>query len=184
MKNLIRCVFLLCCGALTACQSPTPLLDQPGAADSRYLLAEGDQVSIVVSGEPDMTMRFMLDNSGLIVFPYIGQLSLAGKSPEEVSAELTRRLRGDYLQNPMVTVTVSQFRKFFILGEVKKPDGYAYEPGLTVEKALALGGGFTDRADKKDISIRLSGTHQLLENVDVRHSVHPGDTVIIGMSFF
>ncbi|MBW7981433.1 polysaccharide export protein [Enterobacillus tribolii] len=158
-------------------------MDTP-SADNRYWLGEGDQVNIVVAGEPDMTMRFMLDNGGTITFPYIGQLRLSGKTPEEVSAEITRRLRGDYLQNPMVTVTVSQFRNIFILGEVKKPDGYAWQPGLTVEKALALGGGFTDRADKHDLSIRLSGSNELLENVDLRHSVHPGDTVIVGMSFF
>ncbi len=183
MKNLTRTLFLLLCGMLTACSSPTPLMDTP-SADNRYWLGEGDQVNIVVAGEPDMTMRFMLDNGGTITFPYIGQLRLSGKTPEEVSAEITRRLRGDYLQNPMVTVTVSQFRNIFILGEVKKPDGYAWQPGLTVEKALALGGGFTDRADKHDLSIRLSGSNELLENVDLRHSVHPGDTVIVGMSFF
>lgn len=45
------------------------------------------------------------------------------------------------------------------------------------------GGGFTDRADRQDINIRLSGSNQLLENVDLTHSVHP-DVVIIGMGFF
>lgn len=183
MKNLIAMFLLLCCSLVTACSTPTPLMDTP-SKDNRYWLGEGDQVSITVAGEPDMTMRFLLDSSGTIVFPYIGQLVLSGKTPEEVSAELTKRLRGDYLQNPMVTVTVTQFRNIYILGEVEKPDGYPWQPGLTVEKALALGGGFTDRADKHDLSIRLSGSNTLLENVDVRHSLHPGDTVIIGMSFF
>lgn len=183
MKTLTLTLLLLLSGVLTGCQSTTPLMDTP-STDTRYWLGEGDQVNIVVAGEPDMTMRFMLDSSGVITFPYIGQVQLTGKTPEEVSAELTRRLRGDYLQNPMVTVTVTEFRKFFILGEVKKPDGYPWAPGLTVEKALALGGGFTDRADKKDLSIRLSGSNTLLENVDPRHSVQAGDTVIVGMSFF
>lgn len=167
---------------LAGCQS-TPLMDDP-ATNNRYYLGEGDQVNIAVAGEPDLTMRFMLDSAGVITFPYIGQLSLKGKTPEDVGAELTRRLSGDYLQNPMVTVTVSEFRKFFIMGEVRKADGYAWAPGLTVEKAIALGGGFTDRADKKDLNLRLAGSNQLLENVDPRHSVHAGDTVIVGMSFF
>ena len=158
-------------------------MDTP-AQDNRYWLGAGDQINIVVAGEPDMSMRFLLDNSGTIAYPYIGQLRLLGKTPEEVSAELTQRLRGDYLQNPMVTVTVTQFRNIFILGEVENPNGYPWQPGLTVEKALALGGGFTDRADKHDLSIRLSGSNELLENVDVRHSLRPGDTVIVGMSFF
>ena len=158
-------------------------MDTP-SQDNRYWLGEGDHINIAVAGEPDMTMRFLLDSSGTISFPYIGQLRLIGKTPEDVSAELTQRLRGDYLQNPMVTVTSTQFRNIFILGEVEKPDGYPWQPGLTVEKALALGGGYTDRADKHDLSIRRSGSNELLENVDVRHSLRPGDTVIVGMSFF
>ncbi|MDN6089255.1 MAG: polysaccharide export protein [Enterobacterales bacterium] len=183
MKNLIPALLILLCSILTACSTPTPLMDTP-SKDNRYWLGEGDQINIAVAGEPDMTMRFMLDNGGTITFPYIGQLRLIGKTPEEVSAEIAQRLKGDYLHNPMVTVTVSQFRNFFILGEVEKPDAYPWQPGLTVEKALALGGGFTDRADKHDLSIRLSGSNELLENVDVRHSLRPGDTVIVGMSFF
>lgn len=111
------------------------------SAETRYLIGEGDQVNIVVSGEPDMTMRFMVDNSGNINFPYIGPLQLTGKAPQDIAVDITQRLSEGYLQNPMVTVSISQFRKFYVTGEVKKPDGYFYEPGLTVQKALALGGG-------------------------------------------
>ncbi|MGL4195476.1 MAG: polysaccharide biosynthesis/export family protein, partial [Edwardsiella piscicida] len=106
------------------------------------------------------------------------------KTPQQVALELTERLRGDYLRQPMVTVSVAQFRDFFILGQVKRPDGYAYQPGLTVEKALALAGGFTDRADHGDLSIRQAGSDRLLKNVAMTHRVQPGDTVIVGMSFF
>lgn len=101
-----------------------------------------------------------------------------------MTKELTQRLTGDYFTTPMVTVSIAEFRKYYVSGEVKSPNGFAYEPGLTVEKSIAQAGGFTDRADRKDINIRLSGSNQLLENVDLTHSVHPGDVVIIGMGFF
>nr|WP_210423828.1 polysaccharide biosynthesis/export family protein [Dickeya sp. CFBP 2040] len=179
------CIFLCLSALLAGCTLSSPQqMDKPDSEDTGYQLDEGDAVNILVYGEPEMTMKFMLDKSGAITFPYIGQLVLKGKTPGQVSEELTHRLRGDYLQNPMVTVSIAEFRKFYITGEVHKPNGYGYEPGLTVEKALALAGGFTDRADRKDIAIRLSKSNQLIENVDVRHTVHPGDTVIVGMSFF
>ena len=89
-------------------------MDTP-SQDNRYWLGEGDHINIAVAGEPDMTMRFLLDSSGTISFPYIGQLRLIGKTPEDVSAELTQRLRGDYLQNPMVTVTITQFRNILLI---------------------------------------------------------------------
>lgn len=185
MKIMKLLAFLLFSVLLAGCTaSPPPLMDNPDVESKGYLLDAGDTVSINVYGEPDMTMKFIIDKSGTITFPYIGQFVLKGKTPEQVSAELTNRLRGDYLQNPMVTVNIAEFRKFYVSGEVAKPSGIPYEPGLTVEKAIALAGGYTDRADRKDINIRLAGTNQLLKNVDVRHSVHPGDIVIIGMGFF
>ncbi|CNI46123.1 polysaccharide export protein Wza [Yersinia rohdei] len=185
MKIMRLCIFLFFSVLLAGCTTPAkPLMDDPNVQSEGYLLGAGDAVNIVVYGEPEMTMKVVLDKSGTINFPYIGRLELKGKTPEQVSSELTTRLRGEYLQNPMVTVSVAEFRKFYLSGEVKNPNGYAYEPGMTVEKAIALGGGFTDRADRKNISIRLSGSNELLSNVDVRHSVHPGDIVIIGMGFF
>ncbi|MGI8471206.1 polysaccharide biosynthesis/export family protein [Pectobacterium brasiliense] len=185
MKIIKLCIFLCLSVWLAGCSPPSQRqMDKPESETTGYPLDEGDAVNILVYGEPDMTMKFMLDKSGAITFPYIGRLVLKGKTPEQVGEELANRLRGDYLQNPMVTVSIAEFRKFYITGEVEKPNGYAYEPGLTVEKALALAGGFTDRADRKDVGIRLSNNNQLIENIDVRRVVHPGDTVIVGMSFF
>lgn len=160
------------------------LVDNPSDTVDDYKLDAGDTINIVVYGEPDMTMKVMLDKNGVMIFPYIGTLTLKGKTLLQVSNELIQRLQGDYLLSPKVTVTIAGFRKFYISGEVKNPDGYTFEPGLTVEKSIALAGGFTDRAKRNDIKIRLSGSNQLLSNVDLTHSVHPGDVVIIGMGFF
>lgn len=159
-------------------------MDDPAAVAEDYRIGAGDTVNIVVYGEPEMTMKFIVDKSGTINFPYIGVLGLKDKTPEQVNSELTQRLRNGYMVNPMVTVSLAEFRKFYVSGEVKSPNGFAWEPGLTVEKAIAQAGGFTDRADRKDINLRLSGSSQLLENVDLTHSVRPGDVVIIGMGFF
>jgi len=159
-------------------------MDDPATVQQDYRLGAGDTVNIAVHGQPDMTMRFILDKSGEINFPFVGALKLKDKTVEQVTNELTQRLTGDYFTSPMVTVSIAEFRKYYVSGEVKSPNGFAYEPGLTVEKSIAQAGGFTDRADRQDINIRLSGSNQLLENVDLTHSVHPGDVVIIGMGFF
>ena len=185
MKIIELCAFLLFSILLVGCTtSRPPLMDDPAAVAEDYRIGAGDTVNIVVYGEPEMTMKFIVDKSGTINFPYIGVLGLKDKTPEQVNIELTQRLRNGYMVNPMVTVSLAEFRKFYVSGEVKSPNGFAWEPGLTVEKAIAQAGGFTDRADRKDINIRLSGSNQLLENVDLTHSVRPGDVVIIGMVFF
>ena len=79
---------------------------------------------------------------------------------------------------------IAEYRKNYWVVEVKKPEGYEWEPGLTAEKAIALAGGFTDRADRHDIRIRQFRGGKLLENVAADSAVQAGDTIIIGMSFF
>jgi polysaccharide export outer membrane protein len=167
---------------LAGCSSPPQTVRTP--PETVYHLDAGDEINITVSGEQDISMRFKLDSSGSINYPYIGKVTLKGKTADEVGNDIADRLRGDYLQAPMVTVSVTEFRKIYLLGEVQKPDGYAWEPGLTAEKAIALAGGFTDRADHHDISIRQAVSGKLLNNVALDSAVEAGDTVIIGMSFF
>ena len=66
-------------------------------------------MNIAVSGEQDLTMRVKIDNSGSIDYPYIGSLLMKGKTPEQVSNEIADKLRGNYLQAPMVPwLAVSQ----------------------------------------------------------------------------
>ena len=185
MKIMKLCAFLLLSIVFAGCKSTQPtLMDNSVVDTANYLLGAGDTVNINVAGQPDLTMKVVLDNSGAINYPYIGKLELKGKTASQVDAEITQRLQKGFVLNPMVTVNIAEFRKFYISGEIENPNGYAYEPGLTVEKAIALGGGYTDRADRSDLRIRQSSTGELLENVDVTHSVLPGDLVIIGIGFF
>ena len=60
---------------------------------------------------------------------------MKGKTPEQVSNEIADKLRGNYLQAPMVTVSIAEYRKVYLLGEVKT-GWICREPGLTAEKPL------------------------------------------------
>lgn len=182
LKSKKLAAFPLLAMLLVGCSTPPQTVRTP--AETVYLLDAGDEINITVSGEQDISMRFKVDTSGAITYPYIGQVMLKDKSPEQVSKEIADRLRGKYLQSPMVSVTVAEFRKVYLLGEVKKPDGYAWEPGMTAEKAISRAGGFTDRADRTDLSIRQARSGKLLENVAPDSAIEAGDTLTVGMSFF
>ena len=45
-------------------------------------------------------------------------------------------LRGDYIIDPQVSVSIVSYRPFFIHGQVNVPGGYPYQPDLTLDKAL------------------------------------------------
>ncbi|WP_347368266.1 polysaccharide biosynthesis/export family protein [Vibrio vulnificus] len=158
--------------------------EQRDASLDDYLLGTGDKIEIIVYGEDDLSMKLKIGKAGLVNFPYIGEVKLTGRTPSEIETEIENRLRGDYLLNPMVTVNLESFRLFYISGEVEQPNGYEYQPRLTVEQAIAMAGGFTDRADKGDINIRSGSTSELIEDVELTHPVNPGDTVIVEQSFF
>ncbi|MGL0814945.1 polysaccharide biosynthesis/export family protein [Vibrio vulnificus] len=158
--------------------------EQRDASLDDYHLGTGDKIEIIVYGEDDLSMKLKIGKAGLVNFPYIGEVKLTGRTPSEIETEIENRLRGDYLLNPMVTVNLESFRLFYISGEVEQSNGYEYQPRLTVEQAIAMAGGFTDRADKGDINIRSGSTLELIEDVELTHPVNPGDTVIVEQSFF
>jgi polysaccharide export outer membrane protein len=77
-------------------------------------------------------------------------------------------------------VTISEYRPFFILGEVKNPGSYPYMPNMTVLTAVAIAGGFTPRASQDAISVtrQYSGKpYELRAQRGAR--VQPGDTVYV-----
>ena len=107
-------------------------------AAEEYLLEAGDEIAIQVYQESDLSMKVKLDRTGLINYPYLGNLKATGKTTAQLQQELDQGLRGDILINPSVNVSITRYRNFYIGGEVKSSGGYPFEPGLTVRQAVTL----------------------------------------------
>ena len=155
------------------------------SVDTHYRLGTGDEIRIQVYGEDDLSMETRISDSGLIAYPFIGELRVAGRTAAEVEAMIVDGLKPDYLVNPAVNVSVLEYRQFFIHGEVEAPGGYPFQPGLTVQKAIALGGGFTERASRQRIFVvHDDDPEQQRQSVGLNAPLRPGDTVIVDQSFF
>jgi protein involved in polysaccharide export with SLBB domain len=148
-----------------------------------YLLGAGDLVNIVVYDEPELSMEARVDSVGVVSYPFIGSLSMKGKSVSDVKRQIVSGLKGGYLINPEVTVTVLEYRQFFVNGRVKNPGAFAYQPGITVQKSISLAGGFDTRANKDDVSIT-SGESGDIRKVTPETLVQPGDVVSVERGFF
>lgn len=155
------------------------------AASSNYKLGSGDLISINVYGEDDLTIQTRLGESGVINYPYLGLVRVKGLSVAELETRLVKGLKGDYLLQPSVHVSVLEYRPFYIYGEVNRPGGYPFQPGLTVERAVALAGGLTERASKRKMTINrtISGREKAIA-VKMATSVQPDDSIFIKDSFF
>ena len=83
-------------------------------------------------------------------------------------------------KQPSVAVEVVQYRPIFILGEVKKPGQYKYQPGMTVLTAVAIAGGFTYRAVEDTFSVVRTASGKTIEARASRQSLlETGDVVTV-----
>ncbi len=160
------------------------LLLQPILALSdSYRLGAGDLINIVVYDEPDLSIETRLDSVGIISYPFIGDVRLAGQTVDDIKQQIAAGLKDGYLINPEVTVTITDYRQFFVNGRVKKPGGFAYQPGMTVQKAISLAGGFDTRADKDDIYLT-RGENGKDKKTTLETAVQPGDVITVERGFF
>src|SRR5688572_24379266 len=144
---------------------------------SSYKLGSGDMITIKVLGEEDLKReRVRLSDAGTISFPILGEIRVKGMTVGALEDHITRGLKGRYLLNPQVTVSIDEYRNFFVNGMVEKPGGYPFAPGMTVRKAISLAGGFKERASREKIHvIRDDDPKQTQRRVDLNTSILPGD---------
>jgi polysaccharide export outer membrane protein len=152
---------------------------------TNYRLAADDRVSITVFGEPDLSLeKVRIATNGTISIPLIGQIKVTGLTASQVEKKVAALLADGYLKKPGVTVSIAEYRLFYITGEVKNPGGYGYRDGLTVHKAVSLAGGFSERANKNKISITHEDSNDEVEGVKLNDQVRPGDVINVKESFF
>jgi len=158
--------------------------DEP-VSNEAYTLGPGDRILISVLEEPGLSMTLQLNEAGILNYPFLGELKLAGLTVRELEMLITAGLKGPYLVDPEVTVTIKEYRPFYIYGEVNDPGGIPYRPGLTLHGAIALGGGFTERAAKlKTTVIRSTDPAKQERLIGLNDTVLPGDVINVPQSFF
>jgi polysaccharide export outer membrane protein len=167
-----------------ASQSAPPATTN-GGGDYGYHLGSGDKVRVIVYGEDDLGGEFDVDSTGFVRLPLIGQVQAAGLTVRDFEQMVTQRLADGYLKAPRVSVDVTAYRPFFIIGEVGKPGEYAYVNGMNVVTAVALAGGYTYRADNSDVYVRRNGSRKEEElPANERTIIYPGDIIRISERFF
>jgi polysaccharide biosynthesis/export protein VpsN len=182
MKALSRLLFL----AAVALAAALPAAAQQPPQLSQYKLGSGDLVSIRVLGEEDLKReKIRLSDAGTVSFPILGEIRVRGMTVGALEEHITAGLKGRYLLDPKVNVTIEEYRSFFVNGMVEKPGGYPFVPGLTVRKAISIAGGYKERAAREKVTIiRDDDPSQVPKRVDLNSAVFPGDIVTIEESFF
>lgn len=175
MIKVITFLFFLLASSVWALHAQT---------NENYVLGPGDTIVIQVFGQDDMKLETELTDSGTINYPFLGTIKVTGMTLKEVEQKIYTGLKGDYYVEPSVFVGILRYRPFYIHGEVKKPGGYPYQPGMTVNQAIALAGGLTERASKEKIFISREGDKDKTTPGDLNSRISAGDTITIEQRFF
>jgi polysaccharide export outer membrane protein len=90
------------------------------------------------------------------------------------------------VKNPRVSVEISTYRPFNVIGEVKNAGQYPYRPGLTLNDAIAMAGGNTYRANQHTAYVRRAdATGETTVQIDKSSmTVAPGDNIRIPERYF
>lgn len=182
VRSACLCLATLVMLTIAGCGAPgseLPLL--PVASPAAYNLGPGDQVRIITYGEETLTGEFRVNDSGSIALPLIGAVHAAGLTSAELETSVGSALqRANLVRDPSVAVEVIAYRPIYVLGEVNKPGQYAYQPGMTVVTAVAVGGGFTYRAVEGYAAIVRTVEGKAVEGRASRQNyVLPGDVITI-----
>jgi protein involved in polysaccharide export with SLBB domain len=192
---------LLASLALAACDSdPTPIVPSAQLASTStsggaaavpdggpdYKLGPNDRVRIIVFGQPTLTGEFSLDGNGVLAFPLIGNIPAQGVTTAELQKLIAAKLEPDYLINPSVSAEVVTRRPFYVIGEVHKPGNYPYVTDMTALNAVAMAGGFTNRARKNEFYVKRLDQNGKMVRVEAKAGtvLRPGDTLEVRERLF
>jgi polysaccharide export outer membrane protein len=145
----VRCA-AACCAlaslALQAAESAPPA--------TAYRLQAGDQLTVSVWKEAELQSDVLVRPDGGISFALAGDLPAAGRSVDELRADLEARL-AKYIPDVVVTVATKLVtgNRIYVIGKVNKPGDFMLGRPTDVMQALSLAGGTTPFAEVDAIRV-------------------------------
>jgi polysaccharide export outer membrane protein len=186
--SLIQAIAAVACllPAVAGAHDGAALRQSPGpSVEDSYQLGTGDKVRVIVFGEDDLGGEFTIDGNGRISLPLIGQLAASGHTASALEQQIETKLADGYVNNPRVSVQITTYRPFYVIGEVNHPGEYAYVNGMSALNAVALAGGYTQRSKESTIYIRRNGSpDEEAVPADQMTRIYPGDVIRVPLAPF
>jgi protein involved in polysaccharide export with SLBB domain len=181
--------FFSCLGAAAQETGPAPanpaVTAAAGNEHGTYTLGAGDKLRVIVFNEENLSGEFVIDGTGYVRLPLIGQIQAAGLTVFDFEKEVTSKLNAGYLVDAKISVEVINYRPFYIIGEVNKPGEYPFVSDMNILNAVALAGGYTFRADDTYVFVRAkNATKEERVSADQNTKVNPGDIIRVAERFF
>ena len=96
----MRTLMLFCAMLFVAATA----LAQESQEASSYTLNTGDHVQVFVFEEPDLSIDAVLDDTGAISYPLLGELKVRGLTARELETKITEGLRGRFPESRLIAI--------------------------------------------------------------------------------
>ncbi len=136
----------------------------------------GDHLSVQVYGDQTLTQNVTVLNDGTIAYPLVGEVPVAGKTPEQAATVLKDRLL-KFVRHPVVTVAITELAQpdIMVLGDVKNPGKYQLRSDAHLSDAIAAAGGMPDIDGNYPVA-RISNPQGNVTQVSLQKLLRQGDT--------
>jgi polysaccharide export outer membrane protein len=141
---------------------------------------------ITVFEQDGLTGTYAIDQAGYIAFPLIGAVPARGRTLAGARRRhRSQACRQGYLRDPDVSIEVDRYRSFFIMGEVGEAGQYSYVAGMTVQNAIAIAGGYSSRANQRNVDITRNINGKIMTGrVRITDPILAGDTIYVRERLF
>ncbi|MCX8898252.1 SLBB domain-containing protein [Vibrio parahaemolyticus] len=171
--------------------SPTtfaPVSDVPVPTD--YTVGAGDEIVIQLFGKENTTHRLRVNRAGIINFPSLGPVQVAGMTFSDVRDSLNQRVK-EQMIGVRSDISLGEMRtmQVFVMGDAYKPGAYTVSALTTISQAIYYSGGFSESGALRNVQLKRNGRvirkldmYDLLLKGDARNDIRllPGDVVFIG----
>lgn len=157
----------------------TTALPPTAQGQARQTLGIGDTVRITVFQNPDLATEARVSERGVIGFPLIGEVTIAGLEPADAESLIARRLiDGQFVIKPQVTLNVLRVRsrQVSVLGQVLRPGRYPLDDtSAKLTDILALAGGIGPAGDDSVTVMSQRDGKTIRRDIDVSRMYRTGD---------
>ena len=171
---------------------PAPNATISMADFTSYQIGPRDELAIDVLGAPELSRTGEVDASGNISLPLVGNVFAGGKTPDELSRAIADMLRGRFVNDPMVSVSIKNAANQMVSvdGAVREPGRYPVVGRMTLQQAIASAKGADEIANLGNVVIfrRVNdqGMAALFSLREIRAGrasdpqIYPNDVVVVG----
>jgi polysaccharide export outer membrane protein len=190
---------------VSSCKTDNSSLDSVASASAtpglqerhpRYRLRKGDTFDLDFALSPEFNQTVAVQPDGYVTFKGIGSIFVEGQTVPELT-ETVKAAYAKTLHDPVIAIALKDFEKpyFIASGQVAKPGKYDLRSDLTVTEAVAIAGGFNDKAKHSQVVLfrpvpsggyeaKLLNVKKLLASRNLSEDIQlqPGDMLYVPQS--